>query len=91
MTDEPSNLKIDKDTYVNEATLELLQRRIEANVRSSFLKTVTLPIGGGGILAILVAVFLWVPQKVESFLKDPSVKEMVDGNIQGQIDNYFKR
>jgi hypothetical protein len=91
MPDEASNLKIDQDTYVNEATLELLQRRIEADVRSGFLKTVTLPIGGGGILAILVAVFLWVPQKVESFLKDPSVQKMVDTNLQDQIDDYFSR
>ena len=92
MASEADNhLKIDKDTYVNEATLELLQRRIEADVRTNFLKTVTLPIGGGGLVAIFVAVFLWVPQKVESFLKDPSVQQMVNGKVHSQIDDYFKR
>jgi hypothetical protein len=89
MPDDASGLKIDEKNHVNEATLELLQRRIESNVRNNFLKTVTIPIGGGGVAAIFVAVFLWIPKQVESFLKQPSVETAVSTQIEAHINSYF--
>ncbi|MCO6454458.1 MAG: hypothetical protein J5I93_04000 [Pirellulaceae bacterium] len=89
MSDEMENLKIDKDTYVNQATLELLQRRIESNVRNNFVKTVTLPIGGTSVVAVIVAVFLWIPQQVRSFLEQPSVQQTVQDEIDKRITKHF--
>lgn len=90
MPNDIEQLTVSNDNHVNPATLELLQRRIESEVRNSFLKTVTLPIGGGGVAAIIVAVLLWVPQKVDSFLKDPGVQETVSKTIQQQVSEYLK-
>lgn len=75
----PSNVDLDQ---VNEATLELLERRISANVRGEFLKTISLPIGGGGLLAIVFSVMVWVPTQVESLING-----MVKGlDIEGKVE-----
>ena len=80
----------DDERYVNEATLELLRLRLEAGVRSNFLKTVTIPIGGGGVIAIIVAIVLWIPARIDGFLKEPGVQERIATNVKAHIDGYFK-
>lgn len=51
------NTKVDEELYVNAATLELLQRRLEANVKNAFWRWLGLPIGGVSVVAIVG--FIW--------------------------------
>jgi hypothetical protein len=62
-------IKIDEKNFVNEATLELLQRRIESEVRKNILLSIGAPVGGGGILAILLMFFLWFSSRKVAELK----------------------
>lgn len=75
---------------VNNATLELLERRISSNVRSDFLKSVTIPIGGGGLLAIVVSVFFWIPTKVEALLAQPEMAEQITTLAEAQVKEEIK-
>ena len=63
-------VKVEEELYVNDATLELLQRRIESNVKSNFFRSVGLPVGGAGILAILFGLFYWGPQTIQDYVSE---------------------
>ncbi len=65
---DQEQIKIADEHYVNEATLELLSRRIDSEVKSSFLKWVGLPIGGAGLVAILWAILFFLPNEVGNFI-----------------------
>ena len=75
---------------VNTETLELLERRIDSNVRSNFFKTVTIPIGGGGVFAIVLAVVMWVPAQIktqlQSILNEEYVKTQITQSANQQIE-----
>lgn len=68
MTDR-ERMKVDRDLYVNEATLELVRRRIESEVKKSFFRSVGVPIGGAGLVAIALVLFVWVPRNVSTFVE----------------------
>ncbi len=73
------SVKVDEALYVNEATLELIQRRIEGQVKSSFFRTIGVPIGGAGLLAILYVLFLWLPENLAGFIeKVPNFQQMLE-------------
>jgi hypothetical protein len=72
-SDQP--VQVPPSLQVNEATLELLERRIEANVKASFFKSVGAPVGLAGIAAIAYTLFSWIPGHISSYLeKDPTFK-----------------
>ena len=77
--DEEERLAVDGGHYVNEATLELLRRRLEADVRRSFWSWVGLPVGGAGILGVLYVLFAAIPNVVGDFIAgDPSIQSRMD-------------
>lgn len=90
-TDPRGQLRVDDEMRVNEATLKLLQLEIESKVRERFFKSVMLPVGGGGILGIIVAVFLWIPQRVDNLLKQPDVQSLLNNKVKEQISAHFER
>lgn len=83
---DQERIKVDSELYVNEATLELLRRRIESEVKVNFFRSIGLPIGGAGVAAIAFALFFWIPQKVQTFVEnDPSVQAALQQSAQGYL------
>lgn len=72
---EDKPIRIDDTLYVNEATLELLQRRIESDVKARLWRSIGIPAGSVGILAVLYVVFVAIPQHIE---KSETVKLGLD-------------
>ena len=66
---------VDRELYVNDATLELVQRRIEGRVRRNFFVWVGGPLGGGGLAAVLLTIFVWIPGKIETILAESKAVE----------------
>lgn len=77
MSEENSDeMTVGEDMYVNEATLELLRRRVESDVKRGFFRSVGLPVGGAGIVAILFFLFVWGPRAVQDYVReDPAFEE----------------
>jgi hypothetical protein len=83
---DQERMRIDSELYVNEATLELLRRRIESEVKVSFFRSIGLPVGGAGVAAVAFALFFWIPQKVQTFVEsDPSVQAALQQSAQGYL------
>ena len=83
---DQERIKVDSELYVNEATLELLRRRIESEVKVSFFRSIGLPVGGAGVAAIAFALFFWIPQKVQTFVEnDPSVQAALQQSAEGYL------
>ena len=79
--DDKERVRVESELYVNQATLELLRRRIESEVKGSFFRWIGLPIGGAGILAILLTVFLWIPDKISTIIENnPTVQERLNNS-----------
>jgi hypothetical protein len=72
---EDKPIRIDDAHYVNEATLELLKWRIESDVKSRLWRSLGIPAGSVGILAILYVLFVAIPQHIE---KSDAVKVGLD-------------
>ena len=71
---------VDEKLYVNEATLEALRNEIEFEVRRSLLWNVLVPMLAVGILLFLIGVFLVLPRKVSTLIReDPIVSERFRG------------
>ena len=82
------HIKIDDDLYVNEATVELLRRRIESDVKSDFLRWIGLPIGGAGLAAIALAFFVWIPESVQTFIEnDTGIQEELQQTAKGYLSS----
>ena len=81
------DLKLEK---VDQATLELLERRLEARIRSNFQKSVTIPIAGGGILGMLAVLFVWIPSQVTTRINQV-VSESVSAEVAKQTESYFRQ
>jgi hypothetical protein len=79
MMDEKTNVSIDREFYVNEATLDYLRRRIEADVKVNFFRWIGLPVGGAGIIAIILTIFFWIPGKIETIIEtNPVIQKTLD-------------
>jgi hypothetical protein len=70
-------ITVGNEHYVNEATIELLRRRIESDVKNSFFVWIGAPIGGAGILAILFVLFWKMPEIV-----DRHIGKAIGGNVE---------
>ena len=53
---------------INDETLELLRRRIESDVKRNFWLSIGGPVGAGGIVAFLLAIFVWLPGSVDDLI-----------------------
>jgi len=82
MSASRDELTVDGKHYVNEATIELLTRRLESDVRKSFWSWVGLPVGGAGILGILYVVFVSMPNYVVKYVDtDETIKSRMDAAV----------
>src|SRR3954469_22014758 len=92
MSDESTRLG--GDLAVNEATLELLRHRIEAQVRSSLFRSVGLPVGGAGIVAILIGLFVYVPdqlkKQVDGLIAQPGVQRKLEQEVDKGVTACFQ-
>lgn len=83
--DDPK-IKVSDSLYVNEATIELLQRRIESQVLSNFIKMIGIPVTGGGVVAILVAALYWIPSQVGKVIEEnPTIKAEIASAVEGYL------
>lgn len=81
MSKEPEPT-IDQDLYVNDATLELLRRRIEADVKRGFFTSIGAPVGGAGIIAILYVLFSWIPAQLDTMIQGmPHIQRTVQDTV----------
>jgi len=79
---------VDEKLYVNEATLEALRNEIEFEVRRSLLWNVLVPMLAVGILLFLIGVFLVLPRKVSTLIReDPIVSERFRGATAEYLDD----
>jgi len=78
MNDE-QRIRVDSEFYVNQATLELLRRKIESEVKGGFFRSIGLPIGGAGVVTILLTLFVWIPDKIGTVIeKNPVVQQNIN-------------
>jgi hypothetical protein len=82
---DPETPRIGNDNFVNEATLQYLSLRIESEVRQNLMKWVGIPIGGGGALALLAAVFFWVPAQLQSIVSSPAVQKGIESEVETRV------
>jgi len=79
---------VDEKLYVNEATLEALRNEIEFEVRRSLLWNVLVPMLAVGILLFLIGVFLVLPRKVSTLIReDPIVSQRFRGATAEYLDD----
>lgn len=82
---------VEKDLFVNEATLELLSKRIEADVKKSFFKWIGAPIGGTGIIAIIYVLFGWIPNQLGKIIEDvPGIQNTIQVSVIDYLGNEEK-
>lgn len=86
---EEKSIRVSENLFVNEATLELVQRRIETEVKSGFWRWVGIPVGGGGIVVVLFALFWQIPQYVENYLKSEPGEKVVMTQVNSSVKDYF--
>ena len=83
---QDNRIKVEEELYVNEATLELLSKRIEGDVKRGFFKSIGAPIGGAGIIAVFYVLFSWIPTQVEKMIENlPGIRQ----NIQVSVIDYL--
>ena len=77
------------ELFVNEATLDLLRRQIEADVKRAFARRVLLPIGLIAVAAVAFSVLWWIPKSIEDyFKKDPeSLQSMIKSSVSTFLQN----
>ncbi len=85
---DQQQVKVEEDLYVNDATVELLRRRIESDVKKGFFTSVGVPIGGAGIVAILYLLFSWIPAQLASILEENrQIQEYVESSVKSYLDD----
>ena len=88
---EENKTKVERDLFVNEATLELLSKRIEADVKKGFFKSIGAPIGGAGILAILYILFSWIPAQLGKMIENvPGIQRTIQISVVDYLGNEEK-
>ncbi len=76
---DTEKVQTSEEYYVNEATLDLLQRRLGSEVKRDFFLWMGLPAGGAGIAAILYALFVWMPGTLDKHVvKNPEIQRRLD-------------
>lgn len=90
MSKEPEPT-VDQDLYVNDATLELLRRRIEADVKRGFFTSIGAPVGGAGIIAILYVLFSWIPAQLDTMIQGmPHIQRTVQDSVLDYLQDEKK-
>jgi len=91
MSQIPSALpktEIDEKHYVNDATLELLQNRMEREIKKSFFTWTGIPLGLAGIAAILYALFIWLPKALDDHVaKNADVQQKLAKMVSAFLDD----
>lgn len=92
------DLTIGEDRHVNDATLELLEARIKSGVIRNFMKLIGIPLGGGTLIALGTAIFVWFPgharQAIETHV-DKSVAAITTQmefreNLRQSVESYLE-
>ncbi len=87
---EIERTKVEEDLYVNAATLELLQRRLEASIKNAFWRWLGLPIGGVSVVAIIALIWTlpgYVDKHVGTIISNlPQFQQ----TVQIQTESYLK-
>lgn len=73
--------------HVNKETIEFLRLQLETDVRKRLLLGIGLPLGGGGIIAIILALFFWLPEKVRTLVNE---SKQVETTIQTAVVEHLK-
>ena len=85
---EETRVSVDREYYVNEATLDYLRRRIEGEVKGNFFRWIGLPVGGAGIIVIILTIFFWVPEKIEAIIEtNPVIQETLDQSAMAYLND----
>src|SRR6266704_121794 len=87
--DQPG--KLGERLDVNEATLELLQLRLENKVRLSLFKGIGLPLGSVGIVAILFGLLVVVPDKLNSLINQPEIQTRLESTVDKSVTDYLNK
>lgn len=69
--------------------LELLEFRLKEKVRQDFLKAVAIPVGGGGVAAIALALFVWIPSQVREMFEGKRVQDQIQSSVQASTQKYL--
>jgi hypothetical protein len=83
---EDPKIVVGENYYVNEATLELLQRRIESQALGNLVKRVGFPLGAAGVLSLLWGLLVVVPTETKKFIEKSPV---VQRTLETTVNNYF--
>jgi len=63
---------------VNQATIDYLKLHIESEVRDRLMKWIGLPFGGAGLIAVVIGVFWYLPDKMATTIQtNPRVEETI--------------
>ncbi len=86
MTEHTPRIGTDEKLFVNEATLDYFKLQLESQVRERLFKWIGIPLGGGGLLAIIFAVWFWIPDKVQEFIDS---SEVVQEQLEASVESYL--
>jgi len=88
---EENSIKVEKDLFVNEATLDYIRRKIESDVKNNLFRWVGLPVGGAGIIAILFLLFSWIPNKVSTIIEtNTEIQKRLNNSVVEYLGNPEK-
>src|SRR5262245_58060136 len=73
--------------HVNKETMEFLRLQLETTVRKRLLVGIGLPLGAGGVIAMVLALFLWLPEKVRTLVNE---SKQVETTIQSAVIEHLK-
>ncbi len=82
---ENKDISIESNYYVNEATLELLRRRIESEALQNLVKTIGIPLGSLSVISLLT-LWLTIPKTIDSII---SSNQFVQSNLRQEVISYF--
>jgi len=89
--EETKNIKVEKEYYVNKATLDYLRRCIEGEVKGNFFRWIGLPVGGAGIIAIILTIFVWIPEQMKTIIEtNPVIQKTLDKSASDYLNDPEK-
>jgi len=89
--EETKNVKVEKEYYVNKATLDYLRRCIEGEVKGNFFRWIGLPVGGAGVVAIILTIFIWIPEQMKTIIEsNPVIQKTLDQSASDYLNDPEK-
>ena len=89
--EETENIKVEKEYYVNKATLDYLRRCIEGEVKGNFFRWIGLPVGGAGVIAIILTIFVWIPEQMKTIIEtNPVIQKTLDKSASEYLNDPEK-